>query len=170
MDLGRLTVTSSRIWRSKEEEKDSRRSVRRSARIMSVPNLTGSVFTEGADRDLEEQENLNPEEGSRSKKAKTSKKPAEGDPVQVLKKKKTKTKKCTPQGTEAKPGVLKDVSNLADSQDQIRRKRKENPEVAEKRPSVEDPAPAVVKDKRRKSYSLEDGGSRYSLDGSRRNR
>ena len=152
----------------KEEKKDSRRSVRRSARIMSVPNLTGSVFTSDADRDEEEQENLNPGEETRSKKAKTSKKPAEGDPVQVLKKK--KTKKCTPQGTEVQPDVLKDVSNLEDSQDQVRRKRKENPGLAEKPPSVEDPAPAVVKNKRRKSYSLEEGGSRYSLDGSRRNR
>ena len=155
---------------SKEEKKDSRRSVRRSARIMSVPNLTGSVFTGGPDRDPDEQENLNPEEESKRKKVKISKQPAKCDPVQMLKKKKTKTKKCTPQETQGQPGVLKDVSNLEDSRDQFRRKRKENPEVAEKRPSVEDPAPALVKNRRRKSYSLEDGGSRYSLDGSRRNR
>ena len=142
--------------------------MRRSARIMSVPNLTGSVFTSDADRDQEEQENLNPGEETRSKKAKTSKKPAEGDPVQLLKKK--KTKKCTPQGTEVQPGVLKDVSNLEDSQDQVRRKRKENPGLAEKPTSVEDPAPAVVKNKRRKSYSLEDGRVGFSLDGSKRNR
>ena len=155
---------------SKEEKKDWRRSVRRSARIMSVPNLTGSVFTDDADRDLEEQENLKPEEESRSKKAKTSRKPAEGDPVRVMKKKKTKTRKCTPQGTEGPPGVLKDLSNLEDSQDPGRRKRKENPGLAEQPPTVEDPTPTNVKNKRRKSYSLEGGGSRYSLDGSRRNR
>ena len=98
-----------------KEKKDSRKSLRRSARIMSVPNLTGSVFTDGGDRDLEEQENLNPGEELGRKRVKTSKKPAEGEPVQVLKKK--KTRKCTPQGSEAPPGVLKDVSNLEDSQE-----------------------------------------------------
>ena len=156
---------------NKNEKKDTRRSVRRSARIMCVPNLNlGSVFTADGDRDLEEQENLNPREKSRGKKAKTLKKSAESENGHVLKKK-TRTRKCTPQGGgEAQHGVLKDLSNQEDSQGKAKKTRKEDPKIGEKRPSEEDPAPAIVKSKRRKSYSLEDGGSRYSLDGSRRNR
>ena len=153
---------------SKKEKKDSRRSVRRSARIMCVPNL-GSVFTAGGEREEEEEENLNPEELSRGKKAKISKKSAEGETRQVKKKK--KTRKCTPQGpSQGQLGVLKDLTNQEESQGPAKRTGKEDPRTGEKRPSVEDLAPATVKNKRRKSYSLEEGGSRYSLDGSRRNR
>ena len=152
----------------------SRRSVRRSARIMSVPNITGSIFT-GVQDQPDHQENIQP----RPKKVKKVKNPQERseEADSPLKVKKKRTRKCTPQGPESSLGqVLKDVTNRQEepaSNDKKKRKE-ENSELAGHGRTAEggqseDKLPAV-KVKRRKSYSLEEGGARYSLDGSRMNR
>ena len=132
------------------------------------------------ENDTEEQENVNPEEERRSKRARTAKKPREDAPVVPVQglKKKPRTRKCTPQLSERNQaenpglGVLRDVSNTEEAQETGRRKRKDDSAGLVKNLSSgkEEEETALVKNKRRKSYSLEDGGSRYSLDGSRRNR
>lgn len=99
--------------------------------------------------------------------------------------KKKKTRKCTPQG--GKPGVelvLRDVTNRQEdppSNDRKKRKEERSDQVEDNRTveggQKEEDVPrgkarrrSVRIANRRKSYSLEDGGARYSLDGSRRNR
>jgi len=146
---------------SKTRENKDRRSVRRSARIMSVPNLTGSIFT-GPQMESGDEENLDPREEKKRRKEK----PKEGQ-LQVSRKK--RTKRCTPhtaQGSkksqEGVREVFKDVSNHKEEP-------ASNTESSEMSKRASEESGDAVKSKRRKSYSLEDGRVRYSLDGSRRN-
>lgn len=97
-----------------------------------------------------------------------------GDELPVTKVvKKKKTRKCTPQGSKPSVGlVLRDVTNQQEepsSNDKKKRRKEESSEKEEDVPRGKARRRSVRIANRRKSYSLEDGGARYSLDGSRRN-
>ena len=130
--------------------KDSRKSLRRSARIMSIPNVTGSIFTGNNSndnvKDLDKNDN--------KRKA-----------IQKVK----KTRKCTPRvdSLENKENVSVAASEELDDETSSIKVR--GSEEAHTRDDVEAGSKISSKRKRR-SYSIEDGFGRFSLDGSRKNR
>ena len=128
------------VMKNKENTKDSRKSLRRSARINSVPNMTefGSIYT-GSER-------LGDEEAFSGKNVF-----GETTNVKNIPKKK-KLKRCAP-----KVGASEDKENAP----QVSQK-----EVDEEKVAME----SFSKKKKRRSYSRETGSGRFSLDGSRKNR
>jgi len=127
------------VMKNKENTKDSRKSLRRSARINSVPNMTefGSIYT-GSERSGDEEAF-----GGKNVLGETTN--AKNIP------KKKKLKRCAP-----KVGASVDKENAP----QVSQKVVEEEKVAMQSSS---------KKKKRRSYSRETGSGRFSLDGSRKN-
>ena len=128
------------VMKNKENTKDSRKSLRRSARINSAPNMTefGSIYT-GSERSGDEEA--------------FSGKNVFGEITNVKNiPKKKKLKRCAP-----KVVASEDKENAP----QVSQKLMEEEKVAME---------SSLKKKKRRSYSRETGSGRFSLDGSRKNR
>jgi len=131
-----------------ENKKDSRKSLRRSARIMSIPNVTGSIFTGSNSNDVVKDK-------------------VNDDSKRKVVPRLKKTRKCT-QRLDSIENKENDKRKASDELDEETTSMKVVVESVDKVDPIDTDAKISSKRKRR-SYSLEDGLGRFSLDGSRKN-